>query len=50
LSSRGFTSKNAKKVEKYLDALETYWIDHRIADRIARLTDDAPSLSRTVLR
>ena len=49
LSSRGFTSKNAKKVTCYVDALEQYWLDHRIAERTTRLKAEAKTLSRRVL-
>jgi hypothetical protein len=50
MSSRGFTSKNAKKVTKYVDSLEQYWIDHKITECIARLTNEAKTLSRRDLR
>lgn len=33
-SSRGFTSKNEKKTRKYLDALDKYFIDHKICSRM----------------
>jgi hypothetical protein len=50
MSSRRFTSKNAKKVTKYVDLLEQYWIDHKIKAQITHLTDEANSLPKLELR
>ena len=49
LSSRGFTSKNAKKVTRYVDALEQYWLDHQIAEHTTCLKAEAKTLSRQAL-
>lgn len=50
LSSRGFTSKNAKKCKEYLDQLDRYFIDHKIVDRIDKLVEEASLLPRTKLK
>jgi hypothetical protein len=50
LSSRGFTSKNDKKVTEYVNSLERYWLDHCIPDRIQRLSLAAPNITRKTLR
>jgi hypothetical protein len=49
-SSRGFTSKNAKKTEAYLNHLEKYFEDHKLCSRINKLVDVAPTLTRTQLK
>jgi hypothetical protein len=49
-SSRGFTSKNKKKVTKYMDSLEQYWLDHKITERVQCLTAAAKQLTRKDLR
>jgi hypothetical protein len=49
-SSRGFTSKNAKKTEVYLNHLEKYFEDHKICSRIDKLVEDTPTLTRTQLK
>ena len=41
-SSRGFTSKNEKKVKEYLDNLEKYLKDHKVVKQVDRLLEDAP--------
>jgi len=43
-SSRGFTFKNKKKVQKYLDHLEEYWIDHKISAMIQTLAEAVKQL------
>jgi hypothetical protein len=48
-SSRGFTSKN-EKTKKYLDALDKYFIDHKICSQIDLFVEDAPNLTRTQLK
>ena len=50
LSNRGFTSKNAKTVTKYVDHLERYWEDHKISGRIQKLQTEAKQLTRTAIR
>jgi len=49
-SSRGFTSKNEKKVKKYLDKLEEYCKDHNVCEQIEQLSADAPKLSRKQIK
>jgi hypothetical protein len=49
-SSRGFTSKNEKKVKKYLDHLDKYFVDHKICYRIDSLAEEAPTLTRRQLK
>jgi hypothetical protein len=49
-SSRGFTSKNEKKVKKYLDHLDKYFVDHKICSRIDSLAEEAPTLTRRQLK
>ena len=44
VTMRGFTSKNDKKVQKYMDKLEEYWKDHKISDRVQRLNMEATML------
>jgi len=41
----GFTSKNEKKVKKYLEKLEKYLTDHKVDQRVDSLIEDAPCLS-----
>ncbi len=45
-SSRGFTSKNEKKTEKYLSELEKYFKDHKICERIRKLVEEAGSITQ----
>ena len=45
-ASRGFTSKNEKRVSAYLDHLEKYLLDHNIESRVHALLEQAPTLSR----
>jgi hypothetical protein len=42
--SHGFTSKNEKKTEKYLNELEKYFKDHNICTRIHKLVEEAGSI------
>jgi hypothetical protein len=49
-SSRGFTSKNEKKVKKYLDHLDKYFVNHKICSRIDSLAEEAPTLTRRQLK
>ena len=52
-ASRGFTSKNDKKVKKYLDNLEKYFTDHKVVERVDRLADfieTLPEFSQRLLR
>jgi hypothetical protein len=49
-SSRGFTSKNEKKVKKYLNHLDKYFIDHKICSRIDSLAKEVPTLTRHQLK
>jgi hypothetical protein len=49
-SSRGFTSKNEKKVKKYLDHLDKYFVDHTICSRIDSLAEEAQTLTRRQLK
>jgi len=44
-TARGFTSKNEKKVKKYLEKLEKYLTDHKVDQRVDSLIEDAPRLS-----
>ena len=41
VTTRGLTSKNDKKVQKYMDKLEEYWKDHKISGRVQRLNMEA---------
>jgi hypothetical protein len=49
-SSRGFTSKNEKKTEKYLNELEKYFKDHNICKRINKLVEEAGSITRKQIK
>jgi hypothetical protein len=49
-SSHGFTSKNEKKTKAYLDHLDKYFLDHKICERIDKLIEDAPRVTRTTLK
>jgi hypothetical protein len=49
-SSQGFTYKNEKKTNKYLDELDKYFVDHKIDSRIDLLMEDAPSITRNQLK
>jgi hypothetical protein len=49
-SSRGFTSKNEKKVKKYLDDLDKNFVDHKICSRIDSLAEEAPTLTHRQLK
>jgi hypothetical protein len=49
-SSHGFTSKNEKKTEAYLNQLDKYFVDHKICARIDRLINDASKLTRVQLK
>jgi hypothetical protein len=49
-SSHGFTSKNEKKVKKYLDDLNQYFKDHKICQWIDKFVVDALSLTRPQLK
>jgi hypothetical protein len=49
-SSQGFMSKNEKKVKKYLDHLDKYFINHKICSRIDSLAEEAPTLTRHQLK
>jgi len=44
-TTRGFTSKNEKKVKKYLEKLEKYLTEHKVDQRVDSLIEDAPGLS-----
>jgi len=43
-AARGFTSKNEKKVKKYLEKLKKYLTDHKVGQRVDSLIEDAPRL------
>ena len=49
-SSRGFTSKNAKKTEACLNHLEKYFEEHEARSRVDKLVEDAPTLTRAQLK
>ncbi len=49
-SSCGFTSKNEKKTEKYLNELEKYFKDHKICKRIHKLVEEAGSIMRKQIK
>ncbi len=49
-SSHGFTSKNEKKVKKYLDDLNQFFKDHKICQQIDKFVVDALSLMRPQLK
>jgi hypothetical protein len=49
-SSRGFTSKNEKKTEKYQNELEKYFKDHKICERIHKLVEEAGSIMRKQIK
>jgi hypothetical protein len=49
-SSRGFTSKNEKKMKAYLDSLDKYFINHKICEPINKLIEDAPRMTQAMLK
>jgi hypothetical protein len=49
-SSREFTSKNEKKVKKYLDHLDKYFVDHKICSCIDSLAKETLTLTRHQLK
>jgi hypothetical protein len=49
-STRGFTSKNEKKVAEYLDKLEIYLLEHKVESRVDNLLEVAPRLSRSEIK
>jgi hypothetical protein len=49
-SSRGFTFKNEKKTEKYLNELEKYFKDHKICERINKLMEEAGFITRKQIK
>jgi hypothetical protein len=49
-TTRGFTSKNDRKVQLYMDKVEKYWIDHKISDRVSNLQQDADKITRQEIR
>jgi hypothetical protein len=49
-SSRGFTSKNEKMTEKYLNELEKYFKDQNICKRIHKLVEEAGSITRKQIK
>ncbi len=49
-SSHGFTSKNEKKTEKYLNELEKYFKDHKICKQINKLVEEAGFIRRKQIK
>ena len=49
-ASRGFSSKNEKKVRDYLDYLEKYIQDHKVEERVDSLIMEAPNLTRKEIK
>jgi hypothetical protein len=49
-SSHGFTSKNEKKTEKYLNKLKKYFKDHKICERIHKLVEEAGSITQKQIK
>jgi hypothetical protein len=49
-SSRGFTSKNEKKTEKYRNKLEKYFKDHKLCERIHKLLEEAGSIMQKQIK
>ena len=47
VTMRGFTSKNEKKVQKYMDKLEKHWREHQISARVQQLSTEAMMMERT---
>jgi hypothetical protein len=50
VSSHGFTSKNEKKTEKYLNELEKYFKDHKICEQINKLIKEDGFIRRKQIK